>query len=736
MHSNIFKIILKREIKDSKKVFEEINTSNLEQHFKNYLKCSRKICLQNYINKFPESAKETSSLLLSVKNLESNINSKPSQMLSEFFKYSRIKVHCGAHKTATTYIQNILYEARYDLALNNTIYIHYEQLRDDFVKAKQEEGITDTRERFAFAICKQSSVLSFKIPSIIIISDENFIRPNCDIHAKWNAGQAGSVSKESVTWREEGSYPTASNYSCACMKNGYDLTYLQSLAEIFEGKIEIIYTVRNYFKYLISRHSEFLKWRAFKEFDGDFMDESDLRNCNWEYLISDLKKISGLTSIFSFESYKRNPAELANYLAEFDLESYENAIKSGQAISRSRSSQALLDELINKKYAGYDSNMLKNIFSQKIEKAIPTDPKFESKIFSKKTLENANLAYEAIYSSKNFKCPIQNFPSLSKERFCESTFLENLPLPERAQLSLDRESKELRSNLNSISSRSLFLDSRLKSRPKKNGISAMIRIKNEEDSIYDVLNSIKNCFDEIVVVDNNSSDNTIPEINRATKDFPQLKSKLNLYHYKFNIARCGIDNFMENQSSPNSLASFYNYSLKKCSYSKVCKWDGDMLLPRSMERAFQNFIQKISTTNSFSKDSTIYGVMKGLTVYKGSNSKFYCRPSVFEKEARIFENTPGVFFVKEILWEQLFSLHSIERIISEDITFVEFKDTSVNEFAHWSVDASLGMSPRKSKELHDFNLIKKITQYQNSDDMERSLRAHGFQEIDFDLFDF
>ena len=155
-----------------------------------------------------------------------------------------------------------------------------------------------------------------------------------------------------------------------------------------------------------------------------------------------------------------------------------------------------------------------------------------------------------------------------------------------------------------------------------------------------------------------------------------------------------------------------------------------------MEKSFQDFIQQVSSTTPTSEDSTIYGVMKGLTVYKGMNSKFYLRPSVFEKEARIFDNTPGVFFVKEILWEQLFSLHSIERVISEGLTFVEFKDTSVNEFAHWSVDASLGMSPRKSKELRDFNIIKKITQYQKSDEIDKALQAHGFQEIDFDLFDF
>ena len=72
---------------------------------------------------------------------------------------------------------------------------------------------------------------------------------------------------------------------------------------------------------------------------------------------------------------------------------------------------------------------------------------------------------------------------------------------------------------------------------------------------------------------------------------------------------------------------------------------------------------------------------------------------------------------------------------SEDLTFVEFKDTRVNEFSHWSTEASLGMSPRKDKELRDFNLIKKITQDKNNRNMDKVLLSHGFREIDFDLFE-
>ena len=105
------------------------------------------------------------------------VTTKPIDMLREYFRYARIKIHCGAHKTDTTYIQNILNTSRFDLALQGTIYIHYERLREDFQEAKSADN-SDVSESMAYAIMNQASLLSFKKPNILLISDENLIRPN------------------------------------------------------------------------------------------------------------------------------------------------------------------------------------------------------------------------------------------------------------------------------------------------------------------------------------------------------------------------------------------------------------------------------------------------------------------------------------------------------------------------------------------------------------------------------
>ena len=323
-----------------------------------------------------------------------------------------------------------------------------------------------------------------------------------------------------------------------------------------------------------------------------------------------------------------------------------------------------------------------------------------------------------------------DYDSLSKAQFCEKKLTKQLPLPERSDSPVVRNSRTSKSKLKLIAQESLFLENRDYSKLLNHGVSAMIRVKNEGNNIYDVLGSIQNCFDEIVVIDNNSTDSTISEINRAIMKYPTLKSKLKLRHYKFEIAKCGLENFLEPQNSPKSLASYYNYSLKQCSFSKVCKWDGDMFLPVTMEKSFQDYLKRIASEQPSDDMSTVFGIMEGVTVYKGRDSKYYAHKTKSEKEVRIFENIPGVFFVKEILREQIFSIHKIHNIISDSTTFVELKDTNLDEFDHCSTSEPLGLSPRKSMEINDFNLIRLTTQNNDEDAIKSILQAHGFEEID------
>ena len=201
--------------------------------------------------------------------------------------------------------------------------------------------------------------------------------------------------------------------------------------------------------------------------------KSDLKQCNWDFLISDLKRLGNTTSIFAFETYKNDPIQFANHLAEYDLTDYCVKQNDSQNISRSRSSQLLLDSLINKQSLGYEPLELKNIFSEKIACENSLHHKFETKLFSHDLLQQSKSQYNAFCINKTSNL-IDSHPPLSHEEACESRLLKEISLPERNQYSFIHNSTALEIHLKSISKRLLFLEERCKASPPRDGLSAMM----------------------------------------------------------------------------------------------------------------------------------------------------------------------------------------------------------------------------------------------------------------------
>jgi len=224
-------------------------------------------------------------------------------------------------------------------------------------------------------------------------------------------------------------------------------------------------------------------------------------------------------------------------------------------------------------------------------------------------------------------------------------------------------------------------------------------------NIDDFLNT--NIFDEIIVVDNGSTDKTLEIIKEISALDHSMEQKIKIYDYPFNVSKCGLENLNTDKNSVKSLAYFYNYALSKCNYEYVMKWDGDMILQKTMIDEMKDFI-----ANFISSENYLLGIPKGLTVFKGLNGLNYYKKDQYEAEIRIFRNITQNYFEKDILWERFQSNMDSKILQSDKPVYIEYKDLNQNEFSHWSID-SLGMSPRKREELSNFKFLAELTKNKN-----------------------
>lgn len=103
------------------------------------------------------------------------------------------------------------------------------------------------------------------------------------------------------------------------------------------------------------------------------------------------------------------------------------------------------------------------------------------------------------------------------------------------------------------------------------GLSAVLRVKNEEEYIVPCLQSITDWFDEIVVVDQASTDRTL-ELVRDVAD--GRKTRIFEYPYQSRPNGPGFDTQPYDE---HSRAAFYDWALARTTRTWAAKWDGDMV---------------------------------------------------------------------------------------------------------------------------------------------------------------
>lgn len=121
-------------------------------------------------------------------------------------------------------------------------------------------------------------------------------------------------------------------------------------------------------------------------------------------------------------------------------------------------------------------------------------------------------------------------------------------------------------------------------------VSAMIRVKDEEEFLYPAVQSIVDYVDEIVLIDNGSTDRTPSIMESLRREYPH---KVACYQYNYEVRRQGWEGWealrSEGSSSPHLSASFYNWCLRQCTKPYVLKWDGDMIATEAFSESMETW---------------------------------------------------------------------------------------------------------------------------------------------------
>jgi len=229
----------------------------------------------------------------------------------------------------------------------------------------------------------------------------------------------------------------------------------------------------------------------------------------------------------------------------------------------------------------------------------------------------------------------------------------------------------------------------------KKGISLVIRAKNEELNIKYCIDSVIDLVDEIIFVDNNSTDKTYSLVETYAKN----NNKIKLYQYNINVSKVGIEhqNAIKNNNK-NTLGTFYNWCLSKVSRINVFKWDADFICIQN------NFKQLVNNLNVKNREDKFAIWFTGNTLFENNNN-FYLNINSYYNEFRIFSYKNNFCWYDgdtcEYTEPYLNNCQHEKKYIYNYPLFYELKRTSINEFEERSSLIDI-------RDINDFNILNNL----------------------------
>ncbi|HIF9319184.1 glycosyltransferase [Photobacterium damselae] len=161
-------------------------------------------------------------------------------------------------------------------------------------------------------------------------------------------------------------------------------------------------------------------------------------------------------------------------------------------------------------------------------------------------------------------------------------------------------------------------------------ISAIYRVKNASSFLECSILSVAPICNEIIIVDNGSSDDTLVIANKL-KDKLSGVCSVKIFEYNKKLAIAG-DNYRINLTSDSSLANFYSYCFSLASSDYVMKCDAHLIYLPSALRKIQKKLESGRRVIIY-KGIEIFGMKLSFEryIFKNDNSFMYRDGDLYEE---------------------------------------------------------------------------------------------------------
>lgn len=247
----------------------------------------------------------------------------------------------------------------------------------------------------------------------------------------------------------------------------------------------------------------------------------------------------------------------------------------------------------------------------------------------------------------------------------------------------------------------------------KDGVTFLIRARNEEKNVEECLKTILDAADEIIFVDHLSTDETYNKVFELSKK----NDKIKLFKYDREVPKVGL-NYQQNiKSTGNSIANYYNFCLSKVTKKTVIKWDADFIAEQ------KNLLEMIDKFNLRTREDSFSMWFTGKTIFYHNDKKYINNNSYYD-EYRAFSIING------LRWDDAERCEYVSRNYAnnsiglryEKICFYEVKRTDQDEFVSRDVlidrrdevdfriinDLNSGIVPSELKFYREPNTLKFI----------------------------